>query len=453
LLKKIVKLLILLALTYGAARLFVVVTDSQLTGERAPYVQMRSTDSIVIRWLTENNHVGVLRYGEDSDHKSSVRIEDSSVKNHSIKLRGLKPGTKYYYQVGDIGNSHHFDADRHWFYTAPEETVATRIWVMGDSGKAGEIQSQVRQSAFDWMRDNPLDRGSEEADHRARVDVWLALGDLAYRSGTNGQFQVALFDPFEDLLNNTPLWPVYGNHDDRRWTYFRVFDLPTNAESGGVASDTENYYAFDYSNVHFIVLDSQASDRSANGDMARWLRQDLARNLKPWTVVAFHHPPYTKGSHDSDDEGDSDGRMQEMRENIVPILEQAGVDVVLSGHSHMYERSQLVDCAYGPSQQFSEDRIVSKGVEGQHKKYLKPLAATAHSGTIYMVAGSASKVDQGELDHPVHHTGFLEAGSVVIDVDGLTLTARFINNKGEVRDEFSITRQDGYKSDYKGCSK
>jgi len=71
---------------------------------------------------------------------------------------------------------------------------------------------------------------------------------------------------------------------------------------------------------------------------------------------------------------------------------------------------------------------------------------------VYVVAGSAAKVDQGALNHPAHQVGLLEAGSVVIDVDGNKLTARFINNKGQIRDEFSITKEAGYSSDYQGCS-
>ena len=453
-LKRIVQLLIIIAMLYATARFVVVFLDSHLSGERAPYIQMQTPDSVNIRWLTEDNHVGILHFGLEPEHMPTVHVEAASVKNHRVRLKGLKPATKYYYQVGEIGNYHDFDAEKHWFYTTPVETVATRIWVIGDSGRAGEVQNNVRDSAFNWMRENPLfDEGKTAEKGKPMVDVWLALGDLAYTSGTNEQFQVSLFEPYEDLLSNTSLWPVYGNHDDRRWTYFRVFDLPENAEAGGIASDTENYYAFEYSNIHFIMLDSQSSSRLADGDMTKWLKEDLANNTKPWVVAAFHHPPYTKGSHDSDDEGDSKGRMQEMRENIVPVLEQAGVDLVLSGHSHMYERSYLMDCAYGLSEQFTSDNIVSAGEEGKHQKYIKPALSSAHSGTIYMVAGSSSKVDQGPLDHSANHIGLLEAGSVVIDVVDNKLSVRFINDKGLLSDEFSITKQEGYKSEYKGCDK
>lgn len=283
------------------------------------------------------------------------------------------------------------------------------------------------------------------------IDVWLALGDIAYSSGTNAQYQEALFEPFKNILSNVALLPVYGNHDDRRWTYFRIFDLPENAEAGGLASETENYYSVDYSNIHFVILDSQASDRSPDGDMAVWLKNDLAQNTKPWVVAALHHPPYSKGSHNSDDVYDSGGRMQDMRENILPILEKAGVDLVLSGHSHMYERSYMIDCAYGHSGMFSSDNVVHAGVDNKHQKFLKPLDKKSHQGTVYMVAGSSSKVDQGPLDHPAHFVGLQIAGSVVIDIVGNQLTSYFIDEKGQVKDTFSVEKKAGYQSSYNGC--
>jgi predicted phosphodiesterase len=454
--KKLLKVVIVIVLAYGVGRFIVVYKDSRLTGERAPYVQMTTTDSVVIRWLTDENEFGVVRYGEDSDHLAVIELENAPKKNHMVKLRNLKPGTRYFYQIGEINGFHDFDEARDWFKTSPDKVVPTRIWAIGDSGEPGDTLNQVRDAALNWMKMNPLVAANSagkagQQDNNPFIDVWISLGDIAYRSGTNEQYQAALFDTFDSLTGNTALWPVYGNHDDRRWTYFDIFDLPENGEAGGLESHTENYYAFDYSNVHFVMLDSQDSGLSQTGKMATWLKKDLAQNSKPWVIAAFHHPPYSKGTHDSDDESDSGGRMDEMRENILPILEQAGVDLVLSGHSHMYERSYLIDCAYGSSEHFSDKNIVSRGINKEDKQYLKPLAKTAHQGAVYVVAGSSSKVDQGPLDHPAHHVGLLEAGSVVVDVVDDKLTARFINNKGEVRDEFSITKEADYKSEYAGC--
>ena len=81
---------------------------------------------------------------------------------------------------------------------------------------------------------------------------------------------------------------------------------------------------------------------------AQWLKQDLAANTLPWTVVYFHHPPYSKGSHNSDIEIE----LVNMRERVVPIFERYKVDLVLSGHSHSYERSYLLNGHYGQENTF-----------------------------------------------------------------------------------------------------
>ena len=450
-----------LALTFAAGYFVLVFKDSQLTGVRAPYIQLSTSESVVIHWLTEDIQLGVVRFGVESVHLNTIELERSATKNHVVKLPNLKPYTRYYYQTGKMGGFNTFNPEKHWFYTHPEEVVPTRVWVIGDSGTAGDTLYQVRDAALRWMKKTPLhteqiDKQSEPqsnyGDNRPLINVWISLGDIAYPSGSNDQFQSALFEPFEDIFANTVLWPVNGNHDDRRWTYFRIFTLPENAEAGGIASHTENYYSIDYSNAHFVMLDSQASNLSAMGKMANWLKNDLAQNTKPWLIAAFHHPPYTKGTHDSDAIFDSYGRMQDMRKTIVPILEQAGVDLVLSGHSHMYERSYLMDCAYDDSSAFSPLNIVSSGDNNNHRHYIKSLNKHAHQGTVYVVAGSASKVDNGPLDHPAHHVGLLEAGSMVIDITNHKLVARFINHSGQVRDTFSITKDDKYVSSYQGCN-
>ena len=72
--------------------------------------------------------------------------------------------------------------------------------------------------------------------------------------------------------------------------------------------------------------------------MYNWLRNDLISNTQQWTVVYFHHAPYTKGIHNSDTEIE----LIDMRQNIIPLLESYGVDLVLAGHSHIYERSYFI---------------------------------------------------------------------------------------------------------------
>jgi hypothetical protein len=444
--KRLFKAILFVIIVYAAGRVGVVYFSSQLVGERAPYLQSLTQDSVTVQWQTRENRMGVLKYGLHPDNLNYTLLEDGVGKVHSITATTLHPDTRYYYSVGDISGYKDPDPRYDWFRTMPADDAdkPARIWVIGDSGQPGEVSRDVRDAMLNWVAKNPR-------ENNEYLDLWIGLGDLAYRSGTNEQFQKALFDTYPTILRNQSLWPVYGNHDARRWTYFRLFTLPQYGEAGGVPSGTENYYAVDYANVHLVILDTQDSSMNPGSDMMQWLKRDLANNTKQWLIVALHHPPYTKGSHDSDKIEDSDGRMHKARQRLLPILEAAAVDLVLSGHSHMYERSHLMDCHYGNSDEFSENNIVSKGINGQYREYRKPEKNISHSGTVYVVAGSSSKVDHGPLNHPAMVVSMQEAGSLIIDIDGNRLTSRFINDEGEVKDEFSIEKQNGYTSNVTSC--
>jgi hypothetical protein len=218
-----------------------------------------------------------------------------------------------------------------------------------------------------------------------------------------------------------------------------MFTLPMNGEAGGVASGTEDYYSFDYGDIHFVCLDSMTSARTAGSPMLTWLQADLAANTKKWLIAFWHHPPYSKGSHNSD----TDPILTEMRVNALPILEAYGVDLVLSGHSHSYERSYLIDGHYGLSSTFN-DSMKKNGGDGRptgNGAYSKAtLGPGAHEGAVYAVAGSSGKISGGTLNHPAMFISLNNLGSMALDVDGNQLDAKFIRENGVIADSFTITK-------------
>ena len=145
------------------------------------------------------------------------------------------------------------------------------------------------------------------------------------------------FDRFQNTISSTPFYSAIGNHDlyAKDPVYFKIFTFPTNGKAGGRASGTESYYTFNYSNIHFVCLDSENSSRASGDAMHEWLRQDLEENNQKWTVVFFHHSPYSMGSHNSDIPDRPGG---DMRENFTPLFDEFDVDFVFTGHSHSYER-------------------------------------------------------------------------------------------------------------------
>jgi hypothetical protein len=354
---------------------------------------------------------------------------------HVVTLSGLSANTRYYYSVGSTTETiAGGDAD-HSFVTSPAvgTPVPTRIWVLGDSGTADANAQAVRNAYYSFA-------GSTQPN------LWLMLGDNAYESGLDSEYQAAVFNMYPFTLKQSVLWPTLGNHDgtaanssNQSGPYYDMFTLPKAGEAGGFASGTEAYFSFDYGNIHFINLESFETDRSATGPMMTWLQSDVNSTTQKWIIAFWHHPPYSKGSHDSDTEIE----LVEMRQNALPILEAAGVDLVLSGHSHAYERSFLIDGHYGTSTTFTASMKKDGGsgrLDGTGA-YHKPTAGKApHEGAVYTVAGSSGQASGGTLNHPAMFISLNLLGSMVLDVNDLRLDAKFIDNTGTVRDYFTIEK-------------
>jgi hypothetical protein len=252
-----------------------------------------------------------------------------------------------------------------------------------------------------------------------------------------------VFNMYPTMLRKSVLWPTLGNHDghtadssSQTGPYYSIFTLPKQGEAGGVASGTEAYYSFDYGNIHFICLESYETDRAANGPMANWLRSDLAATTRDWIVAFWHHPPYSKGSHNSDTESE----LIEMRENFLPILEAGGVDLVLGGHSHSYERSYLIDGHYGLSTTFNDSYKKDGGSGREPTPYQKPTGLVPHQGAVYTVAGSSGQTSAGALNHPAMFISLNVLGSLVLDFQTNRLDLSFLNSSGVVQDNFTILK-------------
>lgn len=415
--------------------------DLELTGSnastatvtRGPYLQIGTPTSVVVRWRTDASGNSRVRYGIDPANLTLAADNLVSTTEHSVTVTGLSPDTGYYYSVGTTTATMAGGTD-YVFYTPPLPGAAlpTRIWVIGDSGTADANAAAVRDAYYQFS-------GTRY------TDLWLMLGDNAYNSGLDNEYQAAVFSMYPDILRQTVLWPTIGNHDTAQSAnppgtiaYYSIFTLPKSGEAGGVASGTEDYYSFDFGNIHFICLDSMTSDRSANGPMLTWLRNDLSANLRDWTIAFWHHPPYSKGSHDSD----TDVELVQMRQNALPILEDYGVDLVLCGHSHSYERSYLLDGHYGTSGTLTSAMIkeAGSGREDGGGVYEKPAGAASHQGAVYVVAGSSAKISGGLLNHPAMFLSLNRLGSMVVDINGNRLDAKFITDTGTTSDYFSIVK-------------
>jgi hypothetical protein len=420
-----------------------VATDASLpTLLRGPYLQVGSSTGGIVRWRTDLAVPSYVRYGTVAGVLDQTVSDLTSRTEHEIPLTGLTPATRYYYAVG-VGSSATDDitpGEDRSLLTAPAlgDSGPIRIWVLGDSGLWESAPEQGRRVRDVYRR---------EVTGGKHTDVWLMLGDNAYPDGTDVDHQIAVFERFPMFLEDTWLWTTIGNHEMKTAAgapYFDIFTLPTAGEAGGLASGTEDYYSFDYGNIHFICLDSATWELTPEDPpmaMLTWVTDDAAATDQKWIIVFWHHPPYSQGTHDADEESLSTS----MREDILPILEAADVDLILAGHSHVYERSKLIEGLYDVAATYDELTMAIDAGDGDPAgdgAYLKE-DTTEQQGTVYAVVGSSSLTGSGQLNHPAMVVGLEELGSLVLDVEDNQLDARFLDDADNVLDVFRIRKIEG----------
>jgi acid phosphatase type 7 len=399
---------------------------------RGPYLQLGTPTSVVVRWRTDTATDSRVQYGSAPGNLTASVNNGTITTEHEITVAGLEPDAQYYYSVGSTTAVLAGNDANHFFVTYPPAglPVPTRIWILGDPGTQTSAQFAVRDAYYN-------------ATGTRHTDLWLMLGDNAYQNGTDSEYQGAVFNVYQAMLRKSVLLSTLGNHDTAQSTnfndnypYFSIFTLPRNAEAGGIASGTEHYYSFDFGNIHFVCLDSMTANRATNGAMANWLRADLASTFQDWIVAFWHHPPYSKGSHNSDTEPE----LVQMRENFNPILEEGGVDMVFGGHSHNYERSFLIDGHYGVSSTFNNSMKKDGGSGRDPAPYTKPLGTPGRQGAVYVVAGSSGQTSGGTLNHPAMFISLNVLGSVVLDFQTNRVDLSFLNSSGGVQDTVAIVK-------------
>ena len=426
---------------------------------RGPLLQMVSTNAITIRWTTSVASDTKVWFGNSENTLNSSMVNNTPTTDHELRVTGLSPDTKYYYGIGTT-TSMIRGSYRNYFITSPPATSnrKIRIGVFGDAGTGTASQKGTRNS---YLTLKSAGNNSELA---------LMLGDNAYNDGLESEHQTKFFDIYDNnVFDNHTVFSVPGNHEyanspgigglagTHAIPYFNIFTLPTAAESGGIASGTEHYYSFDYGNIHFVMLDSYGYDGGkllydSTGQQALWLKSDLAANTRKWTIVSLHHPPFTNGTHFSNSEPD----LVAIRQQITPILERFGVDVVLAGHSHVYERSFLIQGHTGVSSTFSATPPptgnLTNGSSARYDgsanscPYFTVGGLNTH-GTVYVVAGSAGQIGGGtNAQFPAFYyrnysgTSGGEVGILYLEVEDNRLDAKFVGTSGIIRDQFTIMK-------------
>lgn len=356
---------------------------------RQPYLQSTTPHSTLVAFRTDTSCPSTVRYGPTGTELSATQPAGTQ---HLHALEHLTPGTEYRYEVEACGE---LLATGKRFRTAPPVgTQRVHFAAVGDAGKGNATQREVAGGML-----------------AARPELSLALGDNAYESGTEEEHQSNLFAPLAELLADVPYFPSPGNHEyvtANAQPYLDNFHLPANN-----AARTERYYSFDWGFVHFVALDSMCGRGTESADCSasaqrEWLAQDLAASQQPWKVVFFHHPPFSSGDH---------GSYAELQSAWGPLFEANGVDLVLTGHDHDYERSHPL-------------------VNGE-------VVPADSGGVTYLVVGSGgAALRSWPMEQPAWsaYRNNTDYGYLDVLAEGGTMTARFVTPSGETIDSVTLTK-------------
>lgn len=337
--------------------LFFFFTFLQISAQlnRYPYIQSTTQNSTIIAWKTNNDVIGKVAYGFSASNLTDTIYESVASKRHALTLKNLEINTKYYYTIFS-GNT---ALASEYFNTAKDSTSQNFSFIQyGDCG----YNSAAQHTIGDLM----------EADSAEFAVICgdIDQGGVPHISNSEGgdDYDEIFFDVYNDGVNSKMLsrechYPAIGNHDtyaDNGATYEAEFYLPHNN-----VDSTERYYSFTWGDAKFIALDvitpfdptsfpfNQApisqrwwTDFRPGSAQYQFLEDELRCNDKKWVFIYFHEGPWTNywgadynlPNAIGGDYYQYEGNLM-VRQHLVPLFEQYGVDFVLVGHSHLYEQA------------------------------------------------------------------------------------------------------------------
>jgi hypothetical protein len=290
-----------------------------------------------ISWRTDDSvSMGKVRFAEvnpasPQDIASNAKIlavagellptNRGDFMSYSTTLTGLKPGTRYNYQVG---------TEKEWsrvlsFTTVREKMDSFKFLVFGDSQSIN----------YNTWRQTLL------AARQAQPDAlfFMNAGDLVDVGQEYGQWH-AWLTASEDVIDAIPVMPATGNHE--AYTPYRSFSKPTyftaqfKVPDNGPDGLKGQVYSFDVGNVHFVVLDTQAGEQARiMPDLLErqrdWLEEDLRKSDKKWKIAIMHRPAFNNKVHVDN---------PNIQNIFVPIFEKYRVNIAFSGHDHVVARAR-----------------------------------------------------------------------------------------------------------------
>jgi len=254
----------------------------------------------------------------------------------------------------------------------PNNPDSVKFMAMGDMGTGEHEQYEVAQQMVEARKQFPF-------------DFSIMLGDNLYGSQRPADFVVKFEKPYKPLLDaGVKFYAALGNHDEQTNRFYKPWNM-----------NGERYYTYTKKNVRFFVLDSDYIDPK----QLDWVTQQLKSSTDDWKIAYFHHPLYSSaGRHGSE---------TDLRLVLEPLFVEYGVNVVFSGHDHVYER-------------------------------IKP-----QKGIYYFVSGSAGQLRKGDLQRSaLTDVGFdQDQAFMLVEIDKDTMSVQAISRLGRTVDTATIARQ------------
>jgi predicted phosphodiesterase len=370
------------------------------TPEQTHLSMTQNPTEMQVSWATPGQTDSVVEYGLDGELGESASGSSECYNHdmvfHTATMTGLQSASNYSYRVGDGSDwSSTFS-----FYTLPTPAASVKFLAFGDHG----------------MSDNGMQTSQNVLESDA--DFLILSGDISYANGEQSVWD-DYFRDNEPSMSGMPWMMVPGNHENEATYEFDAYETRLEYPSD---SNTDFWHSFDVGPVHFAGISTE-HDYSAGSAQNQWLAQDLAqananRGSTPWLVVYGHKPMYTShgdASHDED---------AQLRTELETLFVEQGVDLVIWGHDHYYERTWPV----------INSTVQDRGVNGNGIDFSEPGAP------IHIIAGTAGRESYDYDNEQPEWVYYREKsyGMLVITADTDEMRVEYQNHGGEVGDAFTL---------------
>ena len=321
-----------------------------------------------LTWYADTEKAGQVQLAKKSDVKDGVfpssytvvnavstSTNDEGFYSNQATLSGLEENTEYVYRVvnGDTVSQ------TYSFTTGDYDSDFSFAFVGDPQIGAGSTPEDIEG----W--DKTLDTIQNEMD----VDFLFSAGDQVNTADDEEQYAGYLSDVFSSLASVTTI----GNHDSRSTAYNEHFNLPNESTEYGETEAGTDYW-FVYNNTLFMDINSNDMDTAEH---RAFMEEAIAANPDvTWKTVIFHHSVYSTASHTEDDD------ILQRREELPPVFDELGIDVVLMGHDHVYTRTYMMN---------GTTPDTSNGVQSE---------VTNPEGVLYLTANSASGSKYYDIQAP-----------------------------------------------------